>query len=1018
MKRNIIYTISIFLAYLLVFSQGVNAQSKNNKTYFTGKVSDQFGNPVAGAEIRIDETDQLAVTNENGVFELDIYNPKAIVEVSCNGYKTIKQLKGDKMNIEITLSKDASGKFRQTELIYQKRPAYEISTSVVTIQGEELIKTPGMNLAAALAGRLPGLLCRQSSAEPGVDSYALSIRGIGTTNGRSPLVLVDGVPSSNLTYINPRDVASVTIFRDGAANALFGMQAGNGTISIITKTGDFGKPRIRFTVDQSFVSPIKTPQMISSYDYALLRNQAYKNDGYGDYFKYSESKIDGYKNGDTLGLFPNNNWYDYFMKPMVLSQRVNFSATGGFEGVKYYTSVGYSNMGSPFVTHEGTARRLDRIDFRSNVDVRLNKYINTKMKISGLVRRSNGSNVSSSDILASIFNIQPTVYGPLTPKNQVVATTYETNPTYGSINRNGYLQQTSTKMNALLGLDFDLSFITKGLSAEASAMFDAGAYSNINGSTSYERWIRDENRNDSLIFIKQGTQENTPLTLSKGVSSNYMANTHALLNYKRIFGKHSIDALAFVRYQHENHADLDIAGILPYQRLTYGGRISYGFSDMIFADLATSYEGSEQFAPENRFGLFPAASLSWVISNSDFLKDNKTITYLKARASFGVVGNDQFGNERFMYKDNISRTGTGFIAGLGQPIEEIQVGNRMLTWEKSRKSNVGIELGLWNQLSFGLDLYNENRSDILVNMLSTPASQGVPVGSLPMSNSGLVNNKGFELVLGYTKACNKNLSFDVHGYVDFNINKVIESPEVELGSDYAYPYRQKGYSMGQNWGYLIDKSNGNGYFNSAEEIVSSGLTYEGGTPRPGDFIYKDLNNDKIINQKDMAPMGNPTLPRISWGLTCNVKWREFDVYALLQGIDQVSQFSSGIGYYDYLNNGTYFEKHKSAWTSQRYAENKPISGPALSTLSSTSNRSNDYYLTDKAYARLKNVEIGYSLPQKAYTFLKAESIRFYLSGTNLLTFDRVGNNDVDIEMGGYTVFPTNRTLNVGLNITF
>lgn len=1018
MKKIIINTISVVFVYLLLLPQLAWGQPKNNKTYFTGKITDTFGNPVSGAEIRTDKTDQLAVTNEKGAFELDVYDPQAIIEVSCNGYKTVRIPKGVQTNLEVSLKKDASGKDHQVETVYRKCPAYELTVSVATIQGEELIKTPGMNLAAALAGRLPGLLSRQFSAEPGFENYALNIRGVGTSNGRTPLVLVDGVPSNNLTTINPRDVASVSIFKDGASNTLFGMQAGNGTISIITKRGDFGKPRIRFVVDQSFISPLKTPQMISSYDYALLRNQAYKNDGYGDYFKYSESKLEGYKQGVDLNMYPNNNWYDYFMSPMVHSQRVNFSATGGFEGVKYYTSVGYSNVGSPFVTQEGTPQRLDKINFRSNVDVRLNKYINASMKISGLVQRRNGSNVSSADILSSIFNFQPTVYGPVTPDGKVVATVNETNPAYGSINRNGYLQQTSTNMNTILGLNFDLSFITKGLFAEVSAMFDASAYSNINGATTYERWIRDENRNDSLIFIKLGTQVKTPLTLTKAVNSNYMSNTHGLIRYKKKAGNNSLEAMAFVRYQHENHADLNINGILPYQRLTYGSRISYGFSDIVFADLSTSYEGSEQFAPEHRFGWFPAASVAWVLSNCDFLKGNSTVTYLKTRASFGIVGNDQFGSGRFLYKDNLSQTGTGFITGLGQPIEELQIGNRMLTWEKSKKTNVGVELCLWNRLSFGLDLFNETRSDILVNMLSTPSSQGIPLGSLPMANNGLVSNKGFEIMLGYAKSFNKNLSFDIHGYIDFSANKVIESPEVELGADYAYPYRQKGYSMGQNWGYVIDKSNGNGYFNSAQEIVSSGLTYEGGTPRPGDFIYKDLNNDKIINQKDMAPMGYPTLPRVSWGATYSMKWKNFDLYALLQGVDQVSQFNSGIGYYDYLNNGTYFKSHKTAWTSERYAENKLITGPALSTLSSTSNRPNDYYLADKAYARLKNVEIGYSLPRYMYSQLKAESVRFYLNGNNLLTFDRTADDEVDVEMNGYAVFPTNRTFNVGLNITF
>lgn len=1017
MRKNIIIKL-FFIALVVLVTIPILGQTKSQRVLFSGTVMDVYGNPLSGADISVADTDLVAVTNANGEFELNVFSPTAVLTVSAKGYLSQSQKKGERLKADFVLVNDISNRNDIVETTYQRREAYALTTAVTTISGDELVKTPAIHLGAALAGRLPGLLSRQFSAEQGSESYALSIRGIGTTNGRTPLILIDGVPASGLSDINPHDVASVSIYKDGAANVLYGMQAGNGAISVITKSGNFGKPRIKVNVDQSYHTPLRTPEMINSYDFALMRNQAYKNDGFGDYYAYSDSKIDGYKNGDTLGFFPNNNWYEYFMKPMVQSQRVLFSATGGFDGVKYYTSVGYNNVGGSFNMAEGKEQKLDRIDFRTNVDVRLNKFISSKMKIAGSVRRRNGPNANSYSILSSIFNLSPTLNGPLTPDGKVVAATNETNPPYGSLNRSGYLQQTQTRMNAILGLDFDMSFITKGLKAELSAMFDANAYSNITGTTGYERWIRDENRNDSLIFIKQGTQLNTPLSLTKAVSSSYMTNVHAMLKYNRSFDNHNLYSFAFVRYQHENLAETSINGILPYQRLTYGFKLGYGYSNFLFADLAASYEGSEQFAPEHRFGLFPAASLAWVVSNNEFLKDNELITYLKAKASIGLVGNDQFGNERFMYRDNINRVGTGFIAALGTPVEELQAGNRMLTWEKSLKSNVGVEVGLFNQFSFGFDLYNETTKDILSNMLFTPASQGIPTGNLPMSNIGVVNNKGFEVMLGYSKSFNKDLSLSVSGYIDFNQNKVIESAEVELGEDYAYAFRQKGYSMGQNWGYVIDKSNGNGYFNSQEEITNSGLIYEGGNPRPGDFIYKDLNGDNIINQKDMAPMGNPTLPKLSWGATCTVKWRNFDIYALLQGVNQVSQFNTGVGYYDFVNNGTYFNIHKGAWTKERYDAGLPITAPALSATASTSNRANDYYLADKSYVRLKNVEIGYSLPARVNNVLKTQAVRLYLSGNNLLTLDRLSNKDVDVEMNGYVLFPINRTYNLGISLTF
>ena len=573
-------------------------------------------------------------------------------------------------------------------------------------------------------------------------------------------------------------------------------------------------------------------------------------------------------------------------------------------------------------------------------------------------------------------------------------------------------------MNTILGLNINLGFITKGLSAEAMAMFDATATSTIRGTTGFERWMRDETRMDTLKFIKQGTQLATPLSLGKSASSSYMSNSNAVLKYERTFGQNTISAISFMRYQVENRANLDIIGILPFQRLTYGGRINYGFSNIVFAEIAASYEGSEQFHPDRRFGFFPAASVAYVISNHEFLKDNKVITNLKLRASSGIVGNDQLGPERFLYKDNISKTGTGFIGALAAPVNEVQKGNAMLTWEKSHKTNLGLELALWNQLTFGLDLFNEDRTDILVAPNSIPTIQGLPTANLAPINKGRVVNQGFEVQLGYNKAFSKDFSMSLMGYLDYNKNITKISDELPLGSDYAYQYRTLGYSMGQSWGYLIDKSNGNGYFNTAEEITNSGLTYEGRAPRLGDFIYQDLNDDNIINPKDQAPIGHTATPQISWGANLNLKFKNFDLSVLVQGIGQQSQFYNGLGFYDSSNGGTYFDLHRNAWTPERYAAGELITSPALSVTSSASNRANDYYLADKQYTRLKNVELGYQIPTKVARIIKTEAVRIYVQGNNLLTFDNMKFKDIDPEMSTLSSFPTSRTFNVGLNVTF
>lgn len=1025
MKKRYIISFKKMLLCLVFMAIGcywLSAQTKPAQPLLSGKVTDAFGNPVAGAEVRLQDSDKATITDMFGNFALPVNEANAVIEFVHSGFSTIKMTRGEAKTMEITLQKDVSNKDRIITTVYDRRPDYSVTSSVATISGEELNKTPNINLAAALAGRLPGLISRLSSGAPGSEGYSLVIRGLGTPNGRALVVLIDGVVSDNLQTINPRDVESVTILKDAAATVLYGMQGGNGIISVITKRGNYGKPRISVSADNSVLEPVRTPDILHSTEYVALRNEAYKNDGFGDNYIYSNDRIAGYLKGENRKLFPDNNWYKTFMKPLVQQQRYNVSASGGGDALKYYTNMAFSHVGGPFEVEQtayNPSQSVDRFNFRTNIDVKLNNYISSFMNISGIVQRANGSAIDNNTILSSLFNLPPSLYGPLTPEGQVVATPQNSTPTYGLINRSGYLKQTSTKMNAILGLNVDLSFITKGLSTRATAMFDVSANSNITGATNFERWIRNEAAfPDSLAFIKQGTQLNTPLTLSKGVSYSYRSDLNWLLRYNKTMGQHTLDAMGFARYQYENHAALDLTGILPYKSMTYGVHLNYGFANLLFADIAASYDGSEQFAPGHQYGLFPAGSLAWVISNHKFLKESKSVTNLKIRASYGVVGNDQLFGTRYLYLDNIRQIGGTFISNRGGSVDETQQGNPLLTWEKAHKGNIGIELGLWNQFTLVADFFSENRTDILVSRSSVPASQGRPTGSLAPLNMGRVINQGLEIQLGYSKAFSKDFSLAVQTYLDYNKNITKASDEVNLGADYAYQYRSTGYSFGQNWGYLIDKSNGNGYFNSQQEITNSGLSYDGRAPRPGDFIYKDLNGDKVIDTKDMAPIGNPVFPRISWGANVNLTWKNFDAAILFQGIGQVSQNFSGMGFYDYTNGGTYFNMHRNAWTAERYASGTKITSPALSTSQSASTQVNDFYVLNTQYARLKNVELGYRLPANLVQKIKAESVRVYISGNNLFTFDRLGNKDLDPEMGSMTSFPTYRTLNIGLNVTF
>ena len=1024
-KMKIIFSILLSMSLLLAgkaYSAPV-AEKKNNGPVFSGTVQDVFGNSLDNVVIKIPDSEKGDLSGPDGSFEIKgTFDDNTRLVFSKEGYGTLVKTVSELAKTPAVMQRDVSGSDTEVHLIKNNRSNLSVTSSAATISGEELGKTHHSHLGAALAGRLPGLIVSQSSNEPGAENYTLNVRGTSTTNGRAPLILIDGIVSSSFDYINPQDVESVTVLKDAAATALYGMQGGNGIISIVTKRGVYGKPTLSLNVDYSFQEAVRTPKMTNAVQYASLMNEAYENQGLGKYYMYSSDEIGKYESGADPELYPNNDWYDMFMKPVVQTQRVNFSAHGGGEFMKYYTSLGYMHQDSPFQTDGKPSKPfgLHRYDIRTNVDVKLNKYVRGYMNLAGRVQRNIVSNTEGGTgaIYSSLFDMAPNIYGPLTPDAKVIATPQVTNPTYGRINRDGYRKQINTHVNAILALDVDLAFITKGLSTSGQIAFYTNALSNIHGKTDYERWIRNTSVPDELVFTPYGANTDQPITLGKGVSYAYRSEFEWNLSYNRVFGDHAVRAHGFINKQYENAAALD-TGILPYVTMTYGFQVGYGFKNVLFADFVAGYQGSEAFAKGHRYGFFPSGSVAWVISNHDFMKNSKVFSNLKIRGSYGMTGNDNIeGGRRYLYKDNFQTATGGYIGAWGNIINEIQFGNPLVAWEKSKIVNVGLDVGLWNQLTLSADYFKDNRSDILTNRNTVPGSSGISAEALPPANIGKITNEGFEIRLGYLKDINKDWTINLSGYFALCKNEVKNLDELVYTEDYAYKYRNTGYPVGQQWGYRIDYSNGNGYFNSQQEIDASGLSYDGQAPRPGDFIYQDLNKDHVIDVKDMAPMGYGAMPEVNWGATLNLSWKNIDLSVLFQGVARTSAFMSGCGFFESYKTGTFFEKHLNAWTQERYASGAEITAPALSLTSSSSHRSNDYYLYDKSFGRLKNLEIGYRLPLRWSNKIQCESIRVYFSGVNLFTFDNMDNKDFDAEMSGLTVFPTYRYFNVGMNIMF
>lgn len=1011
------------LAILGVSSSNVLAKTdqQSSKNVLRGVVVDEYNNPLSGVTINVIGEEIGAISEADGDFELKgIILPDSKISFSLLGYKTVAIEKGDDDKLFIKLSRDVSNSDQKIITAKDTRSKLSVTQAISTVTGEELSKTHHNTLGAALAGRLPGLIVRSEGNEPGSEKYTLNIRGTSTSTGRSPLILIDGMVSSDFDYINPNDVESVSVFKDAAAVALYGMQGGNGVISIVTKRGKLSKPSINVRANYSMQDAIVEPNMLSSYQYALLKNEASKNDGLGDFFDFDATEIQGFKDGSDLNLYPNNNWYDMFMKNKVQTENVDISATGGTKIFKYYTSLGYMHQDSPFKT-DGTNVKdfgIHRFYVRSNVDVMINDFITGYMNVAARVQSNTITNDGggTAGIMQSMFQIPPTVYGPLTPDGKVIVTPQYTSPTYARINRSGYLRKLQTDINANVGLNFDLNFITSGLSASAAAKFYTMAQSDIHGNTDYERWIKDPLKPNELEFIQYGTSIYKPITLTKGANYSYMSEFETKINYIKNIGDHSFAGNFLWNYQYSNPAG---SVIQPYVRMTYGLSASYAFSNILYIDYTSSFQGSEQFKQGNRYGYFPSISGALLLSNFDFFSNLKnTVSLLKLRASYGLIGNDNMTGSRFLFKDQITSATGGYASGLFGVINESRIANPLITWEKNKVANIGVEFALLNEFILGVDLFHEDRTDVLTTTNNMPAVIGIPSASLPFVNNGHITNKGLDIYTSYSKDLSKDWSLGLNANISFNKNKIHELNELYLGDDYAYPYRNKGFSVGELWGYEIDYSNGTGYFNSQEEIVNSGLTYEGQAPRPGDFIYKDKNSDNIIDEKDMSPLGNTSIPKMSWGAGLDLRWKNLDLSVLFQGIGGFAQIMSGLGFYETANNGIFFENHLNAWTEERFKNGEKISAPALSSTTTASHKPNNYYLQDKSFVRLKNIEIGYTLPNSWLKKTLCDKIRLYVSGMNLLTFDKMKSNDLDVEMSAVDAFPVSRYFSAGLNVTF
>lgn len=1040
---------------LMVVGTGTALAQQSGKT-ITGKVLDENNQPMPGVTIIVDGTTNGTMTGPDGTFTLGGVPSGATVIVSCIGY-TDQVLPEGKTNYLVSLVPDSEMLEETVVVAFGQQKKLSVTGAISTVASADLRKTTSTRLDNALAGRVTGLTSMQSGGgQPGVDGATMYLRGAATTNGKSPLILVDGVERDNIRTIDMNEVESISVLKDASATALYGVQGANGVILIQTRKGQKGKAQLNISVDQSWTSFTKEPSRLHSWEYCELRNEALMNDSQAP--EFSEETIAKFRN-PLLGLDPSspdydnqvairkavycdNDYYRMYLKSNTPQTRANANISGGTDFVNYFVNVGYIHQGgnlnteSPDYLGYDPQCYMNRLSLRSNLDFHITKNLTASLNIASYAENVNMPAVGDlyrgdqswmiTDIIYQSQTILPISPGPVTDprfggvSDGVVGYNYLDRSAYEIINRRGFHTNKRKNLNTQFSVNWDLGeLVTKGLSVNGMAAYDTYNIGVLEGRKKERVYnVRVDYDSETLSYSSSNGDKIEPLTMTSSRLSNYQIYVQGSINYARTFGKHNVTAMAtaYRRFWEGTSADI------PYNVLGTAARATYSFDDRYLVEGNLGYNGSEQFAPSKRFGLFPSGSIGWIASNESFLKGNKYLTWLKFRASYGLVGNDSMGGLRFLYQDdNKIQSGNGFVQGLGGKIvKEGLIGNKSITWELSKKMNLGVEIGLFKDFRINVDYFTEKRDQILLKRRTVPSFQGVSSDYIPRVNMGKVDNHGVDVEVSYSHTFNRDFSISSRVNFGFNDNTVIELDEPMRSEEYAYQYHEEGFRLGQEFGYLIDwDSPGNGYFTSQDEIDNY-YPYEfGGKPRVGDFVYKDVNGDGVIDQKDLSPIGySTTVPGLNYGISLGLNFKGIDFNVLFSGLGRYSKYYSGQGVVEWTKQGTYFDWTRNGWTEERYKNGEKITYPAISTSQTVSHTENDFFIQNRSFLRLKNIELGYTLPERFLSKVGVKALRVYVSGQNLFVWDNLRITHIDPEQNNSYGYPITKNVTLGLNINF
>lgn len=966
------------------------------------KVVDKFNVPLEGIQIKNNNNNvSVAITNEKGEASLDNITAGELLVISSSGgaQQSIKAVGG-----LMTVVMD--GKSAEVSRGFNIKGRQEVSTAAISTVYNEQFRSSTTNPGNALYGMLPGLSVMQGNSVAWNNDPSLNVRGIGTLNTSTPLILVDGFERP-LSTLNQEEIESVSVLKDAAALAIYGIRGANGVILVKTKRGTYEGMNVSASYQFGMNTPYRLPKMANAYDYANALNEGMQLDGLVP--RYGSQDLEAFRTGSNSELFPNVDWAKEALRDHGYTHQATATFRGGSQQVRYYSMLNYIgddgflkpvNLNPDY----NTQMAWDRLSLRTNLDITLTKSTQIKLDLLGQISQSNRPATNYPTLFSNLYNVPSAAFPVKTTSNVWGGDNIHKNPV-AEISAGGFTISNDRTLFANLGIEQDLSSWVKGLSAEMAVAFDnrSSYWDSKTKKYLYETMMfqRDNSGNVGNVTRTRYGQE-TDLSFSSVLGfQNRVTTFDAKLNYGNTWEEDHVFNSSLLFHNEENSLK---GQNNTYRRQSVAGNANYGYKNRYFLDVALSYSGSSVLNAGEKYRLFPAVSGAWLVSSEDFMKAVSVVNFLKMRASWGVTGSDvmayDLGKHYFTMGGSTYYFGDNNNGSSGNT--EGRLANLNLNPEMSYKTNVGVELQLFNRLSFTADLFYDKRTNILVN--SGNQFSSVIGIETPLLNAGEVVNKGLETSLNWEDKIG-GLTYALGGNFSFSRNKIINMNEEYRSEDYL---KRTGHRVGQFFGLQAV-----GFFKD-EADTKTGPIHSFSQVRPGDVKYKDQNDDGLINNYDMVAQGYSTeLPEIYYGFNIQLGYKGFGFKAGLQGIANYSVVKSGSMYRALVNNSSVSEHYlANRWT----PENQDAKYPRLSTLENANNYVNSsVWLENGAFLKLRNVELSYSLPKSLISKVRAQKIQMFVRGENLFSLDHV--KDLDPEMM-YMSYPSFSSYHIGLSLDF